>query len=491
MKRWLALGALLGVASAAAAACGSPRCGDTKTCDDGTNPGGGDGGAEATVEGSVGEGGPSAECTESPSAKPKVLDDKCGVFVSLTGVDTNGGTKASPLRSVAQGATLAKSTGKAWVFVCQGTYSENSIVVNGDLGLYGKLDCTDGTWTVGAARAVIEASEAGKPVLTFNKSKGRLEGVEIRAKDAADPGQSSIGVFANEGELSVVGSVIEAGTGKDGDAGASGGPPAAQAAAGNAASTLAGGPVKVCKCPDGDTAGGPGGTLGFMSGNGFAGEPDAGAAPPADGAGGLGGAGSCNANGNGHDGADGDGGTAGANAATSGVIDPGLWQPQRGADGTAGARGQGGGGGGAKTGHGGGGGCGGCGGAFGRGGQGGGASVAVMALASAIKCNGSELVVAGAGKGGGGGAPQLGQSGGASGTAASGGCLAGLAGSGGNGGNGGGGAGGISAGIAFKGPDPVVDPATKFTLPGTPAAGGTGGSGPVKTGVVADTLKLD
>jgi hypothetical protein len=506
MKRRIALGAVLGLASfavaaAGGAACGSVPCADTKTCGDGLGPGADGGVGSEGGEGSVGDGDGTvvpAECLASPSDKAEVLRDECGVFVSTSGSDTNAGTKDSPFGTVEQAVKAAKSSsGKAWVFVCQGTYTEGAIEVEGDLGVYGKLDCASGgggggaQWTVGTTRAVIEARDAGATVFAFENGKAKLEGLELHAKDAEADGQSSIAVFVNGGELAVVGSLIKAGTGKPGAAGKNGGPADAQAAAGNPATVTNGGPPKTCACAGGDTKGGQGGTVGAFLGAGDKGAPDYSAPPPDDGAGGSGAAGTCNSGGAGHDGASADAGPTALNAEKVGATDPAPWQPARGGDGTQGVPGQGGGGGGAKTGNGGGGGCGGCGGAGGGGGQGGGASVAIVALNAPVTVNAAELVTTDAGHGGAGGVAQPGQPGGSSGQSEVGGCLGGTGGTGGSGGNGGGGAGGISVGIAFKGTAPTVDPSTKFTHPASPATGGTGGTGPVKDGVVADTLAVD
>ncbi|MBK6696342.1 MAG: hypothetical protein IPG50_29730 [Myxococcales bacterium] len=311
MTRVVLLGFVLAAAGASAVvACRELTCEENKTCESGAS--GNDASTESGAgEGGVGDGGGAdgafpEGCEKSPAEAPETLSEKCGVFVSGTGQDVSPtGSREVPAQSVGRGVQLAKDFARPWVFVCAGSYAESvPVVADSAVSLFGKLDCgaAAADWKVGTKRAVLEGA-ADAPVLKVDGAKVRVEGMVLRAKDATQAGGSSVCVFANGGELTVVGSVVQAGQGKDGDAGASASADAgARATQGNAASGATGGATQLCQCGSDPTTGGAGGFAAPALLDGGAGTPAYDGGGANNGAGGSGLAVSCLAGGGGADG---------------------------------------------------------------------------------------------------------------------------------------------------------------------------------------------
>ena len=440
-----------------------------------------------------GDAGPGA-CKTSlePKDEPCLVDETYGVFVSPTGTSNGAGTKASPLKSIDAGITLAvtQDGGAAKrVYVCAGTYDE-TITVGADrdkVSVYGGFECND--WAYTGALATLAPSTQGVALTLTALTSALFADVEIDAQSAPQTppdagsasGASSIAVVAS-GSTGVEfrRTKIVAGNGQPGAAGVLAGYtfPSAADLQGNDADGGAGGAAKIVTCPGGLT------TTGGKGGDSPAGSGDPGLPALGGGAGGT--STQCVSNtGNVNGGPGGSPVSAqnGAGAASPGTIASVAWAPGAGTAGAGGAPGQGGGGGGAVSpGGGGGGGAGGCGGAGGGGGGGGGASVAVLCITSEVTVTNATLVSGTAGNGGVGVSGQAGES--QVGTGGfqdhTGGCPGGRGGTGGAGGAGGGGAGGVSTGILYKGNAPTVDTATtsKFTqgMAGTKGSGGVPGT---------------
>jgi hypothetical protein len=450
-------------------------CLDYGTCT-GLAPEGGPGGEGGTGDGG-GEGGvvipATCDLTKSAKDSPDCVDDGVGIFASPAGDDTAPGTKLKPVRSITKAVELATAATKPRVYLCAGTYND-SVEVKSPVSIFGGFTCTPpGDWKNTGAGVTWHATKPDYALrLSGVGSKVFVDDVEIDAKDGAAPGESSIAVFvADSAEVAFERVVINAGKGV---AGATKQKASAKtnATKGSPAANPNGGPGAKNMCPDGDSTGGTGGTIG--SDDATVGQPQALGAGQAGVA-----SQACTGTGGGKPGAGGANGDPGASMTVRGALTSGAWKSSDGSTGSAGKRAQGGGGGGSRAGAGGGGGAGGCGGEGGAGGGGGGASIAVAIIAAKATFVGSQLHSAGAGAGGDGAGGQPGQpfgGGGAGGTGApTDGCPGGDGGTGGNGGAGGGGAGGISTPILYKGTLPTT---TDTTLTkGTAGVKGHGGDG--------------
>ena len=83
---------------------------------------------------------PNCDLTKSVKDSPDCVDDGVGVFVSPTGKDGATGTKADPLRSIAEGAAKAIGDGKPRLYVCEGSYS-TAVELRSELSIYGSMSC--------------------------------------------------------------------------------------------------------------------------------------------------------------------------------------------------------------------------------------------------------------------------------------------------------------------------------------------------------------
>lgn len=234
-----------------------------------------------------------------------------------------------------------------------------------------------------------------------------VDDVEIDAKDGTAPGESSIAVFvADSAEVVFERVMVIGGKGVNGETKQKK-LPVANAGKGSGASNPVGGDGAKNVCPDGDSSGGKGGTIG--QNNALAGEPQA-----------LGGgvagqvATSCVAGGSGGTGGLGAVGTKGGAIAVRGTLTAAGWKATPGNSGSPGTKAQGGGGGGARAGAGGGGGAGGCGGE----GGGGGASLAIVVFSSKLTLTACRVNSTAPGNGGDGAGGQPGQPHGGGGAAA-------------------------------------------------------------------------
>jgi hypothetical protein len=435
------------------------------------------------------------------------VNEEFGVFVA-PGAPPDGadGSRAHPLGTLAAGLTQAVAQSKR-LYVCLGVFHEQLKLAPG-VPTVGGFDCSQPDWKVTTDRTRVESPVSPAMIAEDVSVDTRVEGFDVNAPSATEPGGTSIGLLANAaGRVTFVNTRIAAGDGAKGADGQEGlqlanGPDATGKGSGaeNANASPPGVPGSVGR----PLAGSAGGTNACAGAPGFAGE--------AGGKGGASGYYSCTQPvaqggvtlytwkthvndlgtvsygpkaGEVRSAASGAAGPDGASASGQGTVTATGFTPS---DGLPGGNGGGGHGGSGGTGggmtstlctqstygngaSGPGGGAGGCPGLAGTPGKGGGASIAALLVASAgLTFDGCELA---AGHGGEGGKGSFGSSptvGGLSG-GPTGAALAGSAGGpGGPAGVSGSGAGGASVAIAYQAGDPNVANGTKL-LPGAPGAG--------------------
>jgi hypothetical protein len=447
-------------------------------CDSGETSTTGEGGSGGTsgTGGTGGQGGSGGGvvCPDDPAEGP--VAEECGIWVENGRDDTNEGTQAAPVGTLARAIELA-AQGAGRVYAC-GYWTEPVVVPSG-VSLHGGFDCTDGWVYVGPlerAKIVAKSPIAITWIAGESTKRAFFTDFYVESPDATEPGGSSIACFIrDELPLTMLRVECTAGDGANGAHGAPGDPndlPAAGGMPGNggadacSAPTTKGGASPENTCSAGTSKGGAGGDSGqALAANGQAGEP----AGDPGGAGGVGEqlAPNCTAGGPGTSGGDGAYGIGGDPTGTYGRLTVDGYVGYPGEDGKPGAPGQGGGGGGATLGSvavcgatnpggaaGGSGGSGGCGGKGGGGGQAGGSSLAIATRSSSLVLDYVVMRSGNGGNGGNGGTPQLGGTGGSGGAGGKNagsikpGCPGGSGGGGGKGGIGGGGAGGHSFTLA-------------------------------------------
>jgi hypothetical protein len=430
------------------------------------------------------------------------------IFVAAaSGNDSNPGTIAKPVATIAKGLTLATlaSPFKS-LYVAKGTYTE-SVTLQSGVGIYGGYDDSNKWSRALTNTTVIESPTAtGMAGSNLNASL-ELQLLTIRSSDALAGGASSYGVLvansAGGATVTLTSCSVTAGKGRAGTAGNSGvaGASGIQGGTGDTSGSQAGGGMSMCGATGGfggasvtgAANGNPGGMGTTTPGGGTGGSAGGGGTNP----GSCGGNSGSQAPSNNTPGGPGQGGNNGALPGEPGSFTAGLYVPGPGGSGTAGTNGGGGGGGGSgsgdssvclafppccdqKSGGGGGGGGGGCGGTAGQGGTGGGGSFAIAAIQSAVTVNGCTLATdtgGAGGNGGNGGAGGTGGGGGGSGAGDGPGAAGQTGGAGGPSGAGAGGYGGPSVCIAYStGLAPTQNQNT--CTAGQGGRGGTGGFSP-------------
>lgn len=498
----------------AAGSLGCDDCHRYLTCPDPViTAGAGGTGGSGSSGGSGGTGG-GYTCPADPSDGE--VREECGVWISASrGDDTNPGTQAAPLKTIAAAIEAAKNS--AWRIYACGEEYPGAVALPAGVSLFGGFRGCDGSgrWfhMEKGARAII-SGPPDVPALTLLPGQGKslVAHIDVKAPNAKQPGGSSIAVLALEGATAEVRwSGFHAGNGADG---ADGDPndhnalPAQSGVTGHPGidaclmnPSFGGAPTFVV-CEDGTSStGGEGGKGGEMvatdGGPGFPQDPN----QPGLGAAGKGeSALACTPGGGGAQGQKGENGLGGS---ADGRLTPdGHYIGADGGDGKAGTPGQGGGGGGGSLGKsivcgamppggasGGSGGSGGCGGRGGKGGQAGGSSFGIAALGQGVSIDHVNFDLGKGGNGGKGGALQPGGLGGIPGQGGMGvgglngikaGCAGGVGGPGGNGGHGGGGRGGHSVMIAIV--EGAVVPGHSFPQYGDAGIGGLGGSSMIDAG---------
>jgi len=487
-------------------AAGSPPSGGATTA--GAAGQGGQGGqAGAPAAGTSGEGGqggaagqggqggaPACDPLLLPDADACVVSEQLGVFADPTAPTGGDGSRAAPFASLTD--ALAAAGGKR-VYACSthGPFAESLVIDVEGAAVFGGFDCEGWSFEATSPTDV----QGGATAITVAANDVALHDLVIYAGDGAEPGESSVALFARAVDgLALTRVGLFAGLGAEGAPGTPGSDPevaftfpdAALLVGGSGSSNYwLGGdgsdslPGLGCPadrelpaCPGGGSPG-RGGDGGPLAKYGSPGEPG----EPTDLPGGQGGAAdTCGNNGTGGDGATPDDDRSGAGATELGSLDATGWHPAAGEDGLPGLPGQGGGGGGGwnDVGAGGGGACGGCGGAPALAGTNGGGSIALLAFRSSISLVACSLHTSTGGRGGAAAVGQDGQPGGLPGSAGGVACDGGNGGTGQRGGAAGAGAGGVSIGILHSGNAPLLDEPTSMELyigvggdPGAPIAG--------------------
>jgi len=452
--------------------------------------------------------------SDSDPPDANAQDDNCdgidgevarGIFVSPAGKNSNPGTMAAPVNTIARAQELAQVGVRDQIYVAAGSYAGQLQMVDG-VSVYGGYSA-DGSWERAPAlnETIVHADDvdaggAVRAVLFDGLSADTtLGGVTVQSANHPGQGGSSYGIWMRSvgPNARVQNCRIVAGNGAPGVS-APDRPKATDGAQGQPGGTTTdtdcncndfdtyggyGGPGGASTCPDGHGAGGKGADSNCGEGAGNTGSPSPDGTP---------GGGS---EAKGADGADGADGQPGVGGKGPGTVDAnGLWHGQAGTAGTDGASGKGGGGGGSGKGDdggwfgcavwgggGGGGGSGGCGGQGAQPGTAGGGSFGVFlvdASPTLLNLDISYKSGGNGGRGGIGGAPGLGRAGGAGGDGhknATAGGAGGHGGDGGRGGNGGGGAGGPAYGIYLAGESAPSCAAIAITPLGVGGLGGVGG----------------
>lgn len=448
-------------------------------------------------------------CHDGEGDSRPVPVDGCGVF-ARAGEDAGGSGKSDDPYTRLQDA-IDHAEGRK-VCACTDEAFAEAVTLRAGIEVHGGYTC-NGEWEKSADRKSTIVGPAGQVALTLTGEAGgaKMQGFEIRAADATEPGASSIAVAVADIAAELTQIDVLAGNGRAGEDG--------EAAAGTAAAGAdapargaegaptdgwiptapMGGKPGRTTCDGVDTDGGAGGDGGLPPalGTDSRGRPgEAGKPAPEAMVNGNGGrVDNVGYGQNGSNGAPGGYGGVGDSGHGGRLALAGITDGD-GARGKPGNPGQGGGGGagskmlwvqgvGAGAGaSGGGGGAGGCGGRGGAGGKAGGSSIGIISLGTRLVLSEVSVTLKEGGKGGDGAA---GQEGGPGGLGAPGGVntsdparrYAGTGGNGGDGGSGGpgrGGRGGHAIGIAYDAERVAMPSLTTFS-PGSPGAGGLSGPG--------------
>ncbi|MBN1206142.1 MAG: hypothetical protein JXB05_14590 [Myxococcaceae bacterium] len=463
-----------------------------------------------------------------------------GLFVDpVGGSDTNPGNKDLPLKTIRAALELLRAdagSGITALYLAQGTYDEDQLVLDKPVSLYGAYGGLSRNWQRKEEYIThLDGGASGFVVSGLGDDAGvRMEWLTITSANPTNPGTPSIAmrVLGTQG-LRLNNTTLVAGKGAPGAPGSDGadggngpdggsGSDAVQASGGGGGQS----PTHLCRSEDRSGGDGQSGRLYTAGATGYAGQPDPPGTPGGDGgtAGIVAGTGPYTCGGGagqeGYPGAHGAGGDAGTGGMGMGRLLAGMWLAnQSGSTGEPGAAGAGGGGGGsgggcpqppgitgdtAKGGGSGAGGGGGCGGTEGQGGGGGGASIALLLSDATVSFGKVTLVTKGGGLGGQGGNGGPGGVGGLGGLGGQGGEIndarvdgklytttGGTGGKGGNGGNGGpggsggGGGGGPSVGVWCSDGGVITTEGVTITEGlgpaggGGPSAGNTGAPGQV------------
>lgn len=467
-------------AEATMAGCTETTCADSSTC--------------AAPLGSTGDGGPTGDSggprvypdvpppsgcdpTVDPALSLACLADSYALFVDGTsGLDTNPGTRAAPLKTIAAAMDNDRLAGRPRVYVCAqqnaAPYDE-VVVVHPRVTVVGGFAC--GTWTRSPGlKTTIAPSDSTRHEVAVRIEGSSGQGVTfsdfvVRAASASIQGRSSVAMFIVSSNVTLRRVELSAEDGREAPAASATPANDASDKSGAPASGAAGGAARDCACLVGSTRGGKGGDATLMGESGQA-NPAVAIVGVRTGMGGTGSSmsGQCV---NGAGGSDGFPGRGGFESRTVGELSAQGFTPSAGGAGDPGGPGSGGGGGGGAAGMGGGGGaCGGCGGVGGLGGPGGGASIALMMFESTVSVIDSSLTSKNGGTGGPGARGGDATPGGAG--SVTGACAGGDGGNGSGGGGGAGGAGGISTTILRKG-----GTLTRENTVLSRGLGGTGGEG--------------
>lgn len=162
---------------------------------------------------------PNCDKTAVPSQDPCVVHEGLGVFVTTFGNDETGdGTRDRPYATIGYAIAKAQAAHKR-VYACEGVYNaEGTVQLRNDVSVFGGLWCQSALWKVEpGARVVLRPTQSPALRAKDISTKTLIEGVDVFAPDAVEPGASSIGLIAeNAVGLTFRRSSITAGTAADG-----------------------------------------------------------------------------------------------------------------------------------------------------------------------------------------------------------------------------------------------------------------------------------
>lgn len=159
---------------------------------------------------------PGCDNTLMPTENACVIHESAGIFVSASkGSDGGLGTRESPLKSVSVAIGAAVTDGRR-VYVCAETYEEQLKFGDG-ANVFGYFDCSTADWKVTDRRAKIAPKEGVAAIAKGIAKPTRIEALDIEAADGKTPGDSSIGLIAQDSNgLTFLNTRIAAGKGRDG-----------------------------------------------------------------------------------------------------------------------------------------------------------------------------------------------------------------------------------------------------------------------------------
>lgn len=157
---------------------------------------------------------PTAPC--DPAAQPAAA----AIFVSTTGDDLLGGTRAAPVKSVGKALALAKTQGATDVYVDEGIYGEE-VTLASATAIHGGWKATGATWTKDCAPGVssltvLRSTTARVVTVSGFAGTAGLDTLTLSTKGQADPTQSTVAIFVSGASLTMTGVDLTAGIGGDG-----------------------------------------------------------------------------------------------------------------------------------------------------------------------------------------------------------------------------------------------------------------------------------
>ncbi len=170
-----------------------------------------------------------------PTENACVIHESAGIFVRASAPEGGDGTRLKPLKDLSAAIGAAVSDGRR-VYVCAETY-EAQLTFGDGVNVFGYFDCSTADWKVTDRRAKIAPKEGVAAIAKGIAKPTRIEALDIEAADGKAPGDSSIGLIAQDSSgLSFLNTRIAAGKGRDGKNGADAVQLAASASANGASS---------------------------------------------------------------------------------------------------------------------------------------------------------------------------------------------------------------------------------------------------------------
>jgi hypothetical protein len=166
---------------------------------------------------------PGCDPTKDPKDAPLCVTDSFAFFVDGSkGADTNAGTKAAPLKTIA--AAIGKASTIKRIYICEGSYPESATLLvevpHDGLGLYGGWRCSD--WSYSGTKPKVSTS-AGYVLRVASIFKGlAVQDLELDAPPGSPTSPSSIAVFVQSSPVVFTRVRLVAGVGAQGINGVTG-----------------------------------------------------------------------------------------------------------------------------------------------------------------------------------------------------------------------------------------------------------------------------